>query len=277
MTHMPIIEVSGHSFHFQEIDGPGPTVMLLCSTGLDSRQWGEMLPLLEGRRIICPHYLCYPGTDSWQGGGEIDSWLDYMACEELLLSESGQIDIVGHSYGGFIALRLAKEHPHKIRKMAFHEPIVWGCLQFTERNDLRNEFGDVVETFFTENLGPEDFLRDFVDYWNAEGSWDGMPRERKKMWFELREKILSEVRLLCYDRTPPSYYEGIGHPILITLSPESPPHQIEACRIVTGSLGDARIVDVPGGHMGVITRSEDVMPHLSDWISVEWEEDGLIN
>ena len=29
--------------------------------------------------------------------------------------------------------------------------------------------------------------------------------------------------------------------------------------------------------MGVITRSEDVMPHLSDWISVEWEEDGLIN
>jgi pimeloyl-ACP methyl ester carboxylesterase len=248
------------------MDGSGPPVMLLCSTGLDSRQWKGILPLLEGRRVICPHYLCYPDTDYWHGEGEIDSWVDYLACEELLLSESGAIDIVGHSYGGFIALRLAKEHPGRIRKMAFHEPIVWGCLQFTERDDLKDEFGEVVETFFTENLKPEDFLRDFVDYWNFEGSWDGMPQKRKDMWFELGEKILSEVRLLCYDRTPPSYYNSIAHPILITLSKESPPHQIEACRIVAESLEDARIVEVPGGHMGVITRSGDVMPHLSGWV-----------
>ena len=266
MTCMPSIEVCGHSFHFLEIEGSEPTVMLLCSTGLDSRQWEGILPLLEGRRVICPHYLCYPGTDWWHGSGEIDSWLDYLACEELLLSESGPIDIVGHSYGGFIALRLAKEHPGMIRKMAFHEPIVWGCLQSTERDDLKDEFGEVVETFFTENLEPEEFLRDFVDYWNVEGSWDGMPQIRKDMWFELEEKILSEVRLLCYDRTPPSYYESIEHPILITLSEESPPHQIEACKIADASLVDSRIVEVPGGHMGVITRSGDVMPHLSGWI-----------
>ena len=94
-----------------------------------------------------------------------------------------------------------------------------------------------------------------------------MPQIRKDMWFELGEKILSEVRLLCYDRTPPSYYESIGHPILITLSEESPPHQIEACKIAAASLGDSRIVEVPGGHMGVITRSGDVMPHLSGWIT----------
>ena len=266
MTSMPSIEVSGHRFHFLEMDGSGPPVMLLCSTGLDSRQWKGILPLLEGRRVICPHYLCYPDTDYWHGEGEIDSWVDYLACKELLLSESGPIDIVGHSYGGFIALRLAKEHPGRIRKMAFHEPIVWGCLQFTERDDLKDEFGEVVETFFTENLEPEDFLKDFIDYWNFEGSWDGMPRKRKDMWFELEEKILSEVRLLCYDKTPPSYYESIAHPILITLSKESPPHQIEACRIVAESLEDARIIDVPGGHMGVITRSGDVMPHLSGWV-----------
>jgi len=263
---MPSIDVMGHSFHYLERDGDGPTVLLLCSTGLDSRQWAPLLPMLEGRRVICPHYLCYPGTEKWNREEEIDSWIDYLASESLLLAEESQVDIVGHSYGGFIGLRLAKNHPDRVGKMAFHEPIVWGCLQHTERVDLMDEFGKVVETFFTEGLEPEDFLRDFVDYWNFQGCWDSLPGIRKDMWMELQPKILSEVRLLCYDATPPSYYHGIEHQILITLSNESPPHQFEACKIAASSLVNARIVIVPGGHMGVVTSPEDVMPHLASWL-----------
>ena len=241
-------------------------MLMLCSTGLDSRQWRDFLPMVKGRRAICLHYLCYPESGSWEGDGEIDSWLDYRAAERLLLQEDGRVDVLGHSYGGFIALRLAKEHPDKIRRMAFHEPIVWGCLQHTAREDLKNEFGEVVETFFTEGLEPEEFLRDFVDYWNVEGTWDAMSETRKAMWMVLQPKILSEVRLLCYDKTPPPYYRGIDHPILITLSEETPPHQYEACNILASELSDVRVVGVPGGHMGVVTRSEEVMPPLAEWL-----------
>ncbi|MFL2957908.1 MAG: alpha/beta fold hydrolase [Candidatus Thalassarchaeaceae archaeon] len=263
MSH---IEIEGHSFYYFEKEGVERTVMLLCSTGLDSRQWSDLLPMLKGRKIICPHYLCYPGTDNWKGDGEIDPWYDYLAAETLLLAENKPIDIIGHSYGGFIALKLAKKYPEKIRKIATHEPIVWGCLQFTEKEDLRDEFGEVTEKFFTENLDPEDFIRDFVDYWNNTGTWDSMPEERKKMWMNLQPKILSEARMLCYDKTPVSFYESIQHPILITLSKETPLHQYEACKIVASSLKNVRLVDVPGGHMGVVTKSEAVMPFLAEWI-----------
>ena len=196
---MPNIDVEGQNFHFVEIEGDTPPILMLCSTGLDSRQWRDMLPLIEGRRSICPHYFCYPKSGQWSGEGEIDSWTDYLAAERLLLAEKGPVDILGHSYGGFIGLMLAKNHPDKVRRMAFHEPTVWGCLQSTGRDDLKNEFGEVVETFFTEGLKPEDFLRDFVDYWNVPGTWDSMMEGRKVMWRELQPKILSEVRMLCYD------------------------------------------------------------------------------
>ena len=145
---------------------------------------------------------------------------------------------------------------------------MWGCLQYTNREDLRNEFGEVVETFFTEGLEPEEFLEDFVDYWNIDGTWDSMPELRKQMWRDLQPKILSEVRLLCYDKTPPTYYASIHHPILITLSRETPPHQFEACTILTSVLENVRVVDVPGGHMGVITKSGQVMPHLANWVEL---------
>ena len=265
---MSSIVVEGHRFHFLEQGGDESPVLVLCSTGLDSRQWNDLFPLLRGRRIICPHYLCYPMSDDWMGEGEIDSSIDYLACETLLLAEEEEVDIIGHSYGGFIALRLAKNHPDRIRRIAIHEPTVWGCLQYTNREDLRNEFGEVVETFFTEGLEPEEFLEDFVDYWNIDGTWDSMPELRKQMWRDLQPKILSEVRLLCYDKTPPTYYASIHHPILITLSRETPPHQFEACTILTSVLENVRVVDVPGGHMGVITKSGQVMPHLANWVEL---------
>ena len=81
---MPNIEVNGNYFHYLEIEGEEPTVLMLCSTGLDSRQWRDMLPLIEGRRIICPHYLCYPKSGNWEGEGDIDSWIDYLAAESIL-------------------------------------------------------------------------------------------------------------------------------------------------------------------------------------------------
>lgn len=264
---MPSIKVEGHSFYYFEQEGEKRTVMLLCSTGLDSRQWNYLLPMLEGRKVICPHYLCYSGTDNWKGEGEINPFLDYLAAESLLMSEDEPIDIIGHSYGGFIALKLAKKYPERVRKIAIHEPILWGCLQFTEKEDLKDEFGEVTETFFTENLDPEDFLRDFVDYWNKIGTWNSMPEERQNMWLKLHPKILSEARMLCYDKTPASFYESIEHPILITLSKETPPHQYEVCKIVASYLNNVNLINVPGGHMGVITESEKVIPHLLNWVS----------
>ena len=264
---MPILNVDGHDFYYLERDGPGPTILMLCSTGLDSRQWSAFLPMVGPRRVICPHYLSYPKSGEWAGQGEIDSSIDYLACSELLAKEEGKVDILGHSYGGFIGLRLCEEFPDSVRRVAIHEPTVWGCLHHTQRDDLKNEFGEVVETFFTEGLAMEDFLEDFVDYWNVPGTWKSMPEHRKDMWRGLHRKILSEVRLLCYDRTPPSFYQSIGHPTLITLSPETPPHQFEACTILTASMTNVEVEEVPGGHMGVVTMPEVIMPILAKWLS----------
>ena len=93
---MPRVQVGDHSFQYMEEGGDRPTVLLLCSTGLDSKQWKGLLPYLGDRRMVCPHYLCYSGTDDWKGEGDIDAWMDYRASEALLLAEDGPVDIIGH-------------------------------------------------------------------------------------------------------------------------------------------------------------------------------------
>ena len=90
-------------------------------------------------------------------------------------------------------------------------------MKFTDKDELKDEFGEVVETFFTEGLPPEEFLQDFVDYWNEPGHWKSMNRERKNHWRSIQSKILAEVRHLCYDDTPPEFYRGISQPVLMSL------------------------------------------------------------
>ena len=71
---------------------------------------------------------------------------------------------------------------------------------------------------------------------------------------EITAKILSEARMLCYDKTPVSFYESIQHQFLLLWSKETPPHQYEVCKIVSSYLKNVKLINVPGGHMGVITN-----------------------
>ena len=263
---MPNIEIEGHSFYYTERDGNKPSIIILCSTGLDSRQWKDVFELLSDRRLIILHYLGYHPSEKWNNENPPDINIDYLAAELLLTNESGSVDLLGHSYGGFIALKLAVKYPKKIRKIALHEPIAWGCLDYTEKDDLKDDFGNVVETFFTEGLSIEDFLEDFVDYWNEPGTWENMSESRKDNWRVLQPKILAEVRLLCYDKTPPEYWKKVNSPVFITVSRETPPHQFEVCQILCSLIPNVSLKYVPGGHMGILTRSKIVLPLLTKWL-----------
>ena len=262
---MPFLEVNGLNFHYDLVEGQGPTIILLCSTGLDFRQWKKLPDLIKNRRMICLTYIGYYPSDSWNDTYSIES--DYDAAEFILNKEDGDVDLLGHSYGGFIALKLAANYPQKVRKIALHEPTAWGCLRFTNKDELKNEFGEVVETFFTEGLAPEDFLEDFVDYWNKPGHWNSMDEKRKNHWRQIQPKILAEVRHLCFDPTPPEFYRKITNPVLMTLSNETPPHHYEVCSILSRNIPNISIVNVPGGHMGIITHSKSVLPILSNWLN----------
>ena len=240
---------------------------MLCSTGLDPRQWAGALRLLPERRAIGPHYLGYPPSEPWKGDGTPDIEIDYLAAEALLLKESEPVDILAHSYGGYIGLHLAAKHPERVRRIAAHEPTAWGTLRESGRQDLIEDFKRITDVFFEEEGAPEDFLRHFVDYWNAPGFWDAMPEHRQAGWRALYPKIRAEAQLLCLEETELSFYEGIEHPTLITLSPETPPHHFVVCTQLAKAMPKAKLIHVPGAHMGVLTHPREVLPPLVEWLS----------
>ena len=261
---MPFVDLQ-HRFHYVEHPGLSPAVLLLHSTGIGSRQWKEYATLLSSRHLLMVDLLGYPPSDFWEEGFSLKADLDVAV--HLLQRQDSPVDVIGHSYGGFLALKLAKEHPAKVRRLLLHEPVAWGALYDSPNDDLKRDFDALCQLFFDESTSrtSDDWLRTFIDYWNVEGTWSAFPEKTKTIWRRQFPKVYAEVSLLCLDRTPLAYWHTIDHPTYITVSDNSPPQEREVCRLLASCLPQAQLIEHAGGHLAPLTHLSEMAPIVKAW------------
>jgi pimeloyl-ACP methyl ester carboxylesterase len=233
------------------------TVVLIHSGGFTSRQWRKLADALSPHvRVLAPDLLGY-GREPWPDGKPFHFREDVAYLESLLDQPA---HLVGHSYGGFLALQLVLKRPDLVRSIAAYEPVAFGILDEVEDADARRQLELVRQEWVPDATGADDaWLRDFVDWWNGAGSWARLPEETRASMRGVGWKVFQEVISLAADRTDRATYATITAPTLI-LGGERSPH---AERRVVEHLGDAlpnasaRIF--PGiGHMGPISHASIV-------------------
>jgi pimeloyl-ACP methyl ester carboxylesterase len=91
--------------------GEGPPLLLVHGFGGAAWNFSELAPLLPGRRLIIPD-LPGHGASSPLPAPTLTGFADVLA--EIL---DGPVDVLGHSLGGVVALRLAERHPALVRSL----------------------------------------------------------------------------------------------------------------------------------------------------------------
>lgn len=101
--------------------GQGFPALLLHGSGPGVSAWANWrlnLPLLaQGRRVIAPDMAGFGFTERRAGDAyAMQGWLDHLLG---LLDTLGleQVDLVGNSFGGALALKFAQRHPQRVRKL----------------------------------------------------------------------------------------------------------------------------------------------------------------
>jgi pimeloyl-ACP methyl ester carboxylesterase len=114
-----VIRHHGRLLSYQDLGPVGaPVVLLIHGMVSDSTTWSRSAALLaeRGYRVLAPDLLGHGESDKPEHGYQL---ADFAASLTALLTELGvdRVTVVGHSFGGAVAMQLAYEQPELVRRL----------------------------------------------------------------------------------------------------------------------------------------------------------------
>ncbi len=164
------------------------------------------------------------------------------------------VHVVGHSFGGAVALKLAMAHPEMIASLTLIEPALFHILRQQGSQDDRIAYREVQDLWRT--LGSCG-MKGFVDYWNGDGTWQQM---KPSLQTRLNDQVQSADRnfqaALSEDWTMAACSQ-ITCPTLIIRGTASRRPALRAGALIAEAIPSARVRDIVGaGHMAPITHAD---------------------
>lgn len=260
---MAVTEVEGAKVAYSEAGRGEPTVLLHC-TGGSRPQWQALSAELESRyRVIAPDLYGYGGTDPWPGDGPLTLAHEAALVEAVTQGCERPVHLVGHSYGGAVALRAALEAPDRVASLTLIEPVAFHLLANDNLADelLLDEI-EAVAAAVRHAAASGDHaggLERFVDYWSGAGSW---ARTRP----ELRRALMARVGTIAMnffatmaEPTPVAACQRLAIPTLVLSGSHSPAPARRIAQLLADAIPHAVHHIVEGaGHMLPFTHRDVV-------------------
>ena len=238
-------------------------VALHCS-GAGARQWRQLAETLgPNYEVLAPeHYGC-ESSGPWSGEHAF-TLADEAARAIALIDESDEkVHLVGHSYGGGVALHVALARRDWIASMALYEPSAFHLLrQMGEAGAEAYAEIAAVARRTCESVVTGDYrggVAAFVVYWNGPGAWIAMRPAAQKALISWAPKGPLDFRALLDDPTPRSAYRALQFPVLLLRGEYAPTPTRIIAQALSELLPNNRLTVIDGaGHMGPLTHASEV-------------------
>lgn len=249
-----------------------PTVIALHCSGANGQMWRRLADELGNRfALVAPDLIGCGTAAPWSGAHDFSAADEAALTVGMIDASHAPVHLVGHSYGGGVALRVARERPSRIASLTLYEPSLLSVLN-TMGEDGRAAFAglEVVayEVVDAMNTGAyQAAARLFVDCWNGDGGWDAMSPEAQAGVVRHLPKVCLEYRAMSRERVSLQAYRRFNFPVLLLQGEYSlqPTHLISRQLHRAMKFASLRTVD-RAGHMGPLTHTATVNAMIIDHI-----------
>lgn len=190
--------------------------------------------------------------------------------DPVLARAGDRFSLVGHSYGGGIALVGAIVHRHRLRAMALYEPSLFALVEQESPppNDVDGIRNTVAASVAALEAGdPAGAGRYFIDFWMGAGSFDRMPERVRAATAESVRNIQGWKDALFDEPTPLDAFVALDAPVLLMAGSNSPLSSRAVAQRLARVLPRVELVELDGlGHMGPITHPEKVNPLIGRFL-----------
>jgi pimeloyl-ACP methyl ester carboxylesterase len=252
------------------IEGDGPAIVLLHSSMGSKSQWRSLAEHMRGAYRLIAIDLHGNGDSAMpQCAGQF-SLADEVRLVQAKLAQAlapeESFHLVGHSFGGGVALRLAHASPERLRSLNLYEPTAFHLL---DRGDAALEevraLAGAVEAAVRngDRFGATEL---FIDYWSGVGAHAALPAARQVLFASLLPKVLLDFQALFNEPLRASDYGRIAVPTCLIVGRHSPKCVHAITSILAAAFANRETHEIDAGHMAPLTHSALVNPIIDGFI-----------
>ncbi|MCY4333462.1 MAG: alpha/beta hydrolase [Litoreibacter sp.] len=188
----------------------------------------------------------------------------------------GPVHLVGHSFGGSIALHIARTHPQLVASLCLYEPTSFYVLRFGSHADRRLfqdlEMLGVAIQDAVERGVPEFGAQLMTEFWGGLGAWEALTLQRRDALARWAPKAPLDCGALLYEDSSEPMPQDI--PLTLIYGTQTHAHTRRIVEILKSNMTQARVVAHEGAnHLGpVIFRDQTAELIKQHIVTVEQAE-----
>jgi pimeloyl-ACP methyl ester carboxylesterase len=196
MTYHRLETKEGDRF-YREAGAGEPIVLLHCSSGSSGAWLPVMDHLGQDHRVLAPDLLGYGRSAPWPRDAALAPDGELGVVGALLDVAGCPVHLVGHSYGGAVALDAARRYPRQVVSLALIEPVAFRLLRRADPASW-GEIAALAERHLALVEEGQDAAaaEAFVTYWMGPDAWQQMPEPARDGTVRTAAKVAAEWRLL---------------------------------------------------------------------------------
>ncbi len=229
-----------------------PALALHCMMG-NAGYWGPISRLLTDRtRLSAPDLPGHGQSPDWPGSPDFHTFTT-RAVATLI---DRPLDLIGHSLGATVALRIAVAAPEAVRSLTLIEPVLFAAAPDPANDAVMAELAALVDSDRSDEA-----TRRFLEVWGGL-NWSEQTESGRARLIRQMRLVVDGNRTLMQDGANilrDGGLEGIDAPVLIAMGGDSPPVIADIADALAARLPDVGRAKVPGaGHMLPITHPRQV-------------------
>jgi len=259
------------------VAGAGTPVVMLHSSLSSKSQWTALAERLASRFHVIALDLCGYGDNAVPATGA-----SFTLDEEVRLV-TGRLDhlveahirvhLVGHSYGGLVALRFAQCRSDRVASLSLYEPVVFRMLddEDAELADTRRLAERVAQLVAAGRR--HDAAQAFVDFWSGDGSYASLPLPAQVSIARRVDKLPLDFQAVSCWPLGPEDLRAIVAPTLLLVGNRGPAVVQRIHTLLTQALPNRCVGSFDSGHMGPIADAHRVNPWIEAFVDICAERD----
>jgi pimeloyl-ACP methyl ester carboxylesterase len=169
--------------------------------------------------------------------------------------------LVGHSYGGALAIHIARRHPDLVKSLCLYEPTAFNMLKRADRRDMRlaSEVDAISAAIQGALVGGRAVFAAqlFTDFWGGQGAWQALESTKKLNMLAWIPKAPLDFSALLNEHHGPAISAGMS--VTLMYGQNTNPHTRRIVKLLSTELGSVNQIELAGAdHMGPFVFRERV-------------------